>query len=75
MERVLCQEVRKRRRPEFPAENCPDCGVRPGQYHEPRCDVERFPDCGKTPESCGKVQGNRVLSGPSMSCSDVVYLN
>jgi hypothetical protein len=62
-------------RPLLPAEDCPDCGVRSGQYHEPGCDVERCPYCGKTPESCGKVQGNRVLSGPLMSCSDGVYLN
>ncbi len=32
--------------------NCHDCGVAPGNYHHPSCDMERCPKCGEQLISC-----------------------
>jgi hypothetical protein len=36
-----------------PSRPCHDCGVAPGQYHRPGCDVEQCPTCGRQLLTCG----------------------
>ena len=33
-------------------DSCRDCGARPGEFHEPGCDVEQCPYCGGQLISC-----------------------
>ncbi len=35
-----------------PGERCGDCGALYGNYHHPRCDIERCPLCGNQLISC-----------------------
>ena len=35
--------------------SCYDCGAKPGELHEPGCDVETCPRCGSQMISCGCV--------------------
>lgn len=32
---------------------CHDCGVQPGGFHHPGCDMERCPKCSRQLISCG----------------------
>jgi hypothetical protein len=36
-----------------PTRTCGDCGAKPGEFHQPGCDVERCPYCGDQLISCG----------------------
>ena len=38
--------------PEDETIHCHDCGVAPGKYHHPGCDMERCPRCGGQLISC-----------------------
>jgi hypothetical protein len=45
--------------PEDPERNprCHDCGVQPGQFHHPGCDMEECPDCGGQLITCSCSHG------------------
>lgn len=32
---------------------CPDCNVKPGENHEPGCDIEQCANCGRQAIGCG----------------------
>jgi hypothetical protein len=34
------------------SDNCPDCGVGPGEFHSTDCDVQQCPYCGRQLISC-----------------------
>lgn len=33
--------------------NCHDCGAKPGELHDPGCDMEQCPECGGQLICCG----------------------
>ena len=52
---LLPPYTNKRRWPhvKHPARRCEDCGVAPGGFHHPGCDVAECPSCGRQALSCG----------------------
>ena len=43
---------------------CHDCGIFPGNYHHPGCDMEQCPNCKGQLISCGCLDEIEIDTGP-----------
>lgn len=69
---IEVKEYEKMSRPDEQAirtkpRNCPDCGAKPGEVHQPGCDIERCSVCGSQYLSCDCTNRERLEHDPAFA--------